>query len=103
MHTYSSDAEWYCTHGDHDDSRQYYDIFFSMCRKYGIRWTSATEKEKEKISCICIGDRHDIYAGGQRRIKRQVCGDPGHWGAERHGGAYRRTHSGTRCGRSDPG
>ena len=52
MHTYSSDAEWYFTHGDHDDSRQYYDIFFSMCRKYGIHWASATEKERYFIEFI---------------------------------------------------
>ena len=52
MHTYSSDAEWYFTHSEHDDSKQYYDIFFSMCRKYGIRWASATEKERYFIEAV---------------------------------------------------
>ena len=52
INQYSSDAEWYVTHGDRDGSRQYYDIFFSMCRKYGVRWPSATEKEKYFIEAV---------------------------------------------------
>ena len=43
----SSDAEWYY-HRDPVANR-FYDIFFAMCRKYGVRWTTADEKEIEFI------------------------------------------------------
>ena len=43
----SSDAEWYCRRDPEAD--RFYDIFFAMCRKYGVRWTTADEKEKEFI------------------------------------------------------
>lgn len=40
----SSDAEWYCRK-DPEEAR-FYEIFFKMCRKYGISWASAGEREK---------------------------------------------------------
>ena len=52
MYQYESDAHWYVCHGDHDGSRQYYDIFFSMCHKYKISWASASEKERYFIEAM---------------------------------------------------
>ena len=42
-----SDAEWYCRK-DPEENR-FYEIFFQMCRKYGVRWASAEEKERKFI------------------------------------------------------
>ena len=46
QHTYSTDAEWYCTHGKYDGSDEYYDIFFGLCNKFGVSWIKATKTEK---------------------------------------------------------
>ena len=40
----ASDAAWYCRK-DLEEER-FYEIFFHLCRKYGVRWASATPKEK---------------------------------------------------------
>lgn len=42
-----SDAEWYCRK-DLEEER-FYQIFFSLCRKYNVRWASADGKEKAFI------------------------------------------------------
>lgn len=42
--TVQSDAAWYCRKDEESD--RYYEIFFQLCRKFNIRWTSATEKER---------------------------------------------------------
>lgn len=42
-----SDAEWYCRKDSEEE--RFYQIFFSMCRKYNVRWASADEKEKAFI------------------------------------------------------
>lgn len=42
----NSDALWYYTHSDSDDSKKYYDIFFEVCHKYGISYASAPEKQR---------------------------------------------------------
>ena len=42
--TLTSDAAWYCRK-DAEEER-FYEIFFQMCRKYGVRWASADEKER---------------------------------------------------------
>ena len=42
-----SDAEWYFRHDE--DRELFYDIFFKACRKYGIGFASATEKERAFI------------------------------------------------------
>lgn len=42
-----SDAEWYCRKGP--EAERFYEIFFQMCQKYGVRWASAEEKEKKFI------------------------------------------------------
>lgn len=47
---YSSDAEWYCRHNPEEE--QFYKIFFSLCRKYNVRWASTDEKEREFIEEI---------------------------------------------------
>ena len=42
-----SDAQWYCRK-DPEEAR-FYEIFFSLCRKYIVRWASADEKERAFI------------------------------------------------------
>ena len=42
-----SDAEWYCRKDP--EGERFYEIFFQMCRKYGVRWASADEKERSFI------------------------------------------------------
>lgn len=44
---YTSDAEWYCRQDPEEE--RFYDLFFKFCRKYGISWASATDKEKAFI------------------------------------------------------
>lgn len=39
-----SDAEWYFRKDPESDC--FYETFFRMCQKYGIRWASADEKER---------------------------------------------------------
>ena len=43
----ASDAEWYCRRDPEEE--RFYEIFFQMCRKYGVRWASADEKERRFI------------------------------------------------------
>lgn len=45
-----SDAEWYFRK-DLEEER-FYDIFFQLCRKYNIRWASASDKERAFIEEI---------------------------------------------------
>lgn len=40
----ASDAEWYCR--EDPEGERFYAIFFQICRKYGVRWASADEKER---------------------------------------------------------
>ena len=40
----ASDAEWYFRTDPEED--RFYEIFFQLCRKYNVRWASATLKEK---------------------------------------------------------
>ena len=42
-----SDAEQYCRRDPEEE--RFYDIFFRLCRKYGVSWASAGEKEKRFI------------------------------------------------------
>lgn len=42
-----SDAKWYCRRDPEEE--QFYQIFFSLCKKYNVRWASADEKEKAFI------------------------------------------------------
>lgn len=42
-----SDAEWYFRRDP--ERERFYQIFFSLCRKYNVRWASADEKEKSFI------------------------------------------------------
>ncbi len=46
----ASDAEWYFRRDPEAD--RYYDIFFAMCHKYNVRWTAASETEKQFIEEI---------------------------------------------------
>ena len=45
--TPASDAEWYCRRDPEEE--RFYEIFFQMFRKYGVRWASAEEKERRFI------------------------------------------------------
>lgn len=42
-----SDAEWYCRKDPEEE--RFYEIFFRLCRKYNVRWASATPKERSFI------------------------------------------------------
>ena len=42
-----SDAEWYCRKDPEEE--RFYEIFFQLCQKYGVRWASATAKEQRFI------------------------------------------------------
>ena len=42
----ASDAAWYCRK-DAEEER-FYEIFFQLCRKYSVRWASATPKERDR-------------------------------------------------------
>ncbi len=42
-----SDAQWYCRKDP--EKERFYEIFFSLCRKYNVRWASADEKERAFI------------------------------------------------------
>ena len=43
----ASDAAWYCRKDPEEE--RFYEIFFQLCRKYSVRWASATSKEKDFI------------------------------------------------------
>ena len=43
----ASDAEWYCRRDPEEE--RFYALFFRMCRKYDVRWASATPKEQAFI------------------------------------------------------
>ena len=43
----ASDAAWYCRKDA--EAVGFYEIFFQLCRKYSVRWASATPKEKSFI------------------------------------------------------
>lgn len=45
-----SDAAWYCCKDP--EKERYYEIFFQMCRKYGVKWASADEKERHFIKKV---------------------------------------------------
>ena len=45
-----SDAEWYFRKDPEEE--RFYDILFQLCRKYNIRWTSASDKERAFIEEI---------------------------------------------------
>ena len=59
-----SDAELYCR-CDPEEER-FYSIFFHFCRKYNIRWSSATAKERafiEEISRVTYERERAIRTG----------------------------------------
>ena len=43
----TSDAAWYCRNDPEEE--RFYEIFFQLCRKYDVRWASATSKEQKFI------------------------------------------------------
>ena len=45
------DAKWYFTHESEED-RLWYQIFFSMCKKFGVSWPTATPSQKAFIEEI---------------------------------------------------
>lgn len=42
--TVPSDAAWYCRKDPEEE--RFYEIFFKLCRKYGVNWVSAGERER---------------------------------------------------------
>ena len=46
----ASDAAWYCRNDPEEE--RFYEIFFQLCRKYDVRWASATPKEQKYIEEI---------------------------------------------------
>ena len=46
----ASDAESYCRRDPEEE--RFYEIFFQMCRKYGVRWASADQKERRFIEQV---------------------------------------------------
>ncbi|MBQ3077730.1 MAG: hypothetical protein IJC43_07720, partial [Clostridia bacterium] len=47
-----SDAAWYCRRNP--EETRYYEIFFELCRKYDVRWASATGKERKFIEEVTM-------------------------------------------------
>lgn len=45
------EARWYFTHESAED-RLWYQIFFSMCKKFGVSWPKATPAQKVFIEEI---------------------------------------------------
>lgn len=45
------DAKWYFTHESEED-RLWYQIFFSMCKKFSVSWPTATSSQKAFIEEI---------------------------------------------------
>lgn len=43
----ASDAALYCRRDPEEE--RLYDIFFKLCRKYGVSWASADEKDKRFV------------------------------------------------------
>ena len=43
----ASDAAWYFE--KNPEAERYYEIFFGLCRKYNINWSSASTKERAFI------------------------------------------------------
>lgn len=41
---------------DAGNDKQYYEIFFEMCRKFRIDWATADEKEKGFVTEVTPGD-----------------------------------------------
>lgn len=59
-----SDAAWYCFKDP--ERERYYEIFFQMCRKHGVRWASADEKERhfiEKVTRVIYERERAIRLG----------------------------------------
>lgn len=56
----SSDTEWYCRKDP--EAERFYEIFFQMCQKYGVRWASAEEKERELRLGFPLSDVHPSFA-----------------------------------------
>lgn len=49
--TPASDAEWYFKQFE-GEREAYYDVFFRMCKKFGVTWSKATEAERRFIEEI---------------------------------------------------
>lgn len=55
---FGTDAQWYCREDKEAD--RFYEIFFTMCKKYRVEWASATEKEKALIEeVVRVTYEHD--------------------------------------------
>ena len=59
-----SDAAWYCRKDS--EAERFYEIFFQMCRKYGVRWASADEKERrfiEEVTRVTYERERAVWLG----------------------------------------
>ena len=67
----SNDAQWYIERKEED----YYEIFFEMCRKFGISWGRATEKEKmfiEEVTRVTYEHRGYLkFSVGSKNFSRK--------------------------------
>ena len=66
-----SDAEWYFRQSE--KSREFYIVFGTVCRKYGVSWSEASPAVRE-----CISDLVKLTLernAAERRLKAVLAGD----------------------------
>lgn len=64
---YASDAEWYFEQSK--ASREFYNVFFDMCHKFGVSWSKATSSEKAFITEIT---RFTLERNAAKRMGQSV-------------------------------
>lgn len=65
---HTSDAKWYFEQFT-GEREKYYEVFMSMCRKFGVTWSLATEEEKVFIEALTKFTM-------QRNADQRFCGKP---------------------------
>ena len=66
-----SDAEWYFQQSE--ESREFYIVFGTVCRKYGVMWSDASQAVRE-----CISDLVKLTLernAAERRLELLLAGD----------------------------
>lgn len=66
-----SDAKWYFTHETNED-RLWYQIFFAMCKKFGVSWAQADSAQQAFIEEITRYNYESEIArrsGSSRQVK----------------------------------
>lgn len=62
----NSTMNWYLDRAEDARADRYYEIFFSVCRKFNISWTSGSPKEKafaEEVARVTF-EREEAIAKG---------------------------------------